>query len=169
MTTKDDGLITVAKYLQQTGCTTKNVGKTVDEIVEATGLGRRSVYNWINDKYATRLGITRTDKKKQPYTYFVDNETLVAYSVFAADNPSPKRRSNRMFPDDTRQAVYNMWTAYIQMAVEQLANPQSVVDGFATALSLDELKLVETLPKLEPPQKVVYGLALAFQNLADGA
>ena len=163
---KDNKLQLVAQFLMDMDYTNPTNGATVVDIAERVGLARSTLYRVIESTTAKKWGIFKTAKKIQPYSYYVDTGTLVAYQTQNANSLGVN--APIMFHDPDRQLVLEMMFKLLVKAVANIQRVDYVKDNFARMIvEQQEQVIFEQWPKLAPGGKVLNGLLLAFQNIKE--
>lgn len=163
---RETKLQTVAQFLMDTEQTNPGVGTTIDIIAKQTGLAKSTLYRIIDTSAAKKWGIFQANKKTQPYNYYVDTSTLVAYQTLqtgAAGVVAPL-----IFHDPDRQLVLEMMFKYLVKAVSNIQRVDFIKDNFARLIvEQSEETVMKQWPALTPGGKVLNGLLLAFQNIKE--
>ena len=164
----EEKLAKIASVLQETSHTFPEFGMTVQELEEATGIARTTIYRIIETQIARRWGIFQSNKKRQPYTYYVDNQTLIAYQIYYRDQQN-MMEPPKAFPDDAeRSAVYGMLNGFLMQAVGQFRKPREIHEQFVLNMTKEEEELLRLYHQAKTKSgKVVFALMLAFSNLED--
>jgi len=166
----EDRLAVIAEALQTIGYITPETGATIEEIVEATGMARATVYRTLDSVAAQRWGINRTPKRKQPYTYYVDNATLIAYRMYYQSLQTPVGHASKIefITDKERQAVYTMLHSFLKQAVGQFKSPEAIHKNFILELQKPSEAILEDYHKVDKStSKLILALALAFSHLEE--
>lgn len=162
----------IANLLQTIGYITPELGMTVPEIMEATGMSRATCYRAIESPKAIRWGISRTRKRLQPYSYYVDNDTLLAYQLYYKANAQTEQSSRRetiAFPGDKdRQAVLEMLSSFLKQSVGQFKDPKAIHENFILWLQKPSEAILEDYHTVDKStSKLILALALAFSHLEE--
>jgi len=167
----DEKILEIASCLQDNGYLVSDNGLSIQDIAETTGMAKSTVYRLIDLPQAKRWGISRTSKRKQPYTYYVDNETLIQYQMYfrtvQAEQTPAKIALARRFDNKEQQALYEMLNSFVVEAVGQIKHAKGVHERFVenTKKSTNDLVMILMSNKADQEQKLLAAFLLMYQNL----